>query len=270
MLVSFLVSFLERGRRTVRTNVVEQGTASGRLLVVDLLGAADRNATGLHGLGKLADELYSQQTAVKRRRFHLYIIGKVELTLERFGRNAVIEVIMFLLVVLVSLNRQHIRLGRDGDLVRSESSERQRDLVTIFAKTFDVVGWIVFLDGPLGLVEQIEDAIKPDGRPPQGSEVVCPHSQVLLRARWVRRSAGHRSGVHCPPDPSWRPAPQLCGKKRIRRKGDDFKSDAADFLRSLRGWRSSLSAPPTRRVSRRRCSSGRPPSASIFRQCKMI
>src|SRR5246127_1424249 len=119
----------------VRTNVVEQGTASGRLLVVDLLGAADRNATGLHGLGKLADELYPQQPAVKRRRFHLYIIGKVELTLERFGRNAVIEVIMFLLVVLVSLNRQHILLGRDGDLVRSESSERQRDLVTIFAKT---------------------------------------------------------------------------------------------------------------------------------------
>src|ERR1700745_1047738 len=44
----------------------------------------------------------------------------------------------------------------------------------------------------LGFVEELEKTVEANGRTPQGSEVVSPHSQVLLRARWVRRSARHQ------------------------------------------------------------------------------
>jgi hypothetical protein len=84
----------------------------------------------------------------------------------------------------------------------------------------------------LGLVEEIEKAVEAHGRTPQGSKVVSPHSQVLLRARWIRRSARHAcsGALFSLPDPSWRPAPPVSGKNSIRKTKINFKSGRKKIL----------------------------------------
>src|SRR6185312_12112430 len=64
-------------------------------------------------------------------------------------------------------------------------------LEAVLVETFDVVGGIGLFGGPLDLVENVEKAVEPDGRPPEGSPII-PHIQILLGARWVRAGSGHR------------------------------------------------------------------------------
>ena len=50
----------------------------------------------------------------------------------------------------------------------------------IFAKPFDVIGWIVVLAGMLGgRLREIEEAVEADGRAPERFKVVTAHSQIL-------------------------------------------------------------------------------------------
>jgi hypothetical protein len=111
-------------------------------LLRDLPGGsatADGDAPGLHGLGDFANEFNPQQTIVERGGPHLDVIGKVELPLEGTRRDALIEIVVLVLVALATFHRQHVLLGRHGDLIRAETSQRQRDLVAVFSEPLDVV-----------------------------------------------------------------------------------------------------------------------------------
>jgi hypothetical protein len=64
-------------------------------------------------------------------------------------------------------DRQQVLLSRDRDVVRREARNRQRDAVRVLARAHDVVGRVVVLPFEhLGIVEEIEQAIEADGRPP--------------------------------------------------------------------------------------------------------
>src|ERR1700761_9510412 len=210
---------------------------SGRFLrdLAGRSGTVDGDAPRLHGLGDFSDQFDPEQPVVERRGLDLDVVGKVELPLEGPSRNALVEIFVLVLVALAAFHREHVLLSRHRDLIRAETSQGQRDLVTIFADPLDVVGRVVILGPVLGLVEEIEKAVEAHGRTPQGSKVVSPHSQVLLRARWIQGAqdicARHPSGaLFSLPDPSWRPAPPVSGKNSIRKTKIDFKSGRKKIL----------------------------------------
>src|SRR3954447_16712735 len=110
---------------------------------------------------------------------------------------------------LAAFDRQHVLFGGDGDFIRRKASQRQRDLVAVLSEPLDVAGWVVVVAAAvLRRVNEIEEAVKSDGRPPQGCEVVSsPHSQILHRARWVRADAGAFRRPS-PPGPRKAPGPR--------------------------------------------------------------
>jgi hypothetical protein len=75
----------------------------------------------------------------------------------------------------------------------------------------------------LDVVDEIEQVIKSDRRPPQGSEVIVPHSHILRRATWIRSSAPGAS--RCP---------------RRAREGRPTAGDLAEFFAISRAKNRSL------------------------------
>ena len=66
-------------------------------------------------------------------------------------------------VVLAALDREHILLDRERDVVRCKARKRQGNLVTVLAQALNVVGWIGILVGVLGSVNKIQQPVKADG-----------------------------------------------------------------------------------------------------------
>src|SRR5437879_5279782 len=123
---------------------------------------------------------------------------------------------LLVLLGLAAFQGQRILLGRERDFVRREPGERHRNLEAVFVETFDVVGGIGLFGGPLDLVENVEKAVETDGRPPQGSPII-PHSQILLRARWVRAGAGHLPAPASTTGPKGAPTAPCAATKIIGR-----------------------------------------------------
>jgi hypothetical protein len=61
----------------------------------------------------------------------------------------------------------NVLLSGDRDSVGREAGYGKRNLVAVFAKSFDVVGRIVVRARPLGRFGEVEEAVKADGRPPE-------------------------------------------------------------------------------------------------------
>src|SRR5205823_2376935 len=101
---------------------------------------------------------------------------------------------------LVALNGDHVLFGRDRNIIRRETGHRQRYLVAVFGQPFDVVGRVIVLADALGHFREVEEAVEADGRTPQGREVVAAHSQILLRAKWLR-AAPNTTGARLSPGP---------------------------------------------------------------------
>src|SRR5262249_37857972 len=60
-------------------------------------------------------------------------------------------------LVLAALNREHVLLGPDCQVFRAEASQRQRDLIMIFAGTLDIVGRVIVVASPArGRVEETQ------------------------------------------------------------------------------------------------------------------
>src|SRR6202012_4114832 len=79
----------------------------------------------------------------------------------------------------------------------------------------DVVGRIGILTGSLGAFHEVEQAIKTDGRTPEGSKINSAHSQILLRAKWLRAAPDTTGARPHTPDPEGIRRPVPCWRKKI-------------------------------------------------------
>src|SRR5205085_5271622 len=99
---------------------------------------------------------------------------------------------------------------------------------------FDVVGRIAVIAATLTFIEQVEEAVETYGRAPQRTEVVGSHSQVLLRASWIRADAGHRMRRRPSPlrVPLGHPGPQAKPRSRekIRFGNFEFQESRGNFF----------------------------------------
>jgi hypothetical protein len=86
----------------------------------------------------------------------LDIVGQVELAFEVARRDAPIKKLALGFLGFAAFDADDVLLCSDGDFVRRETRDRQRDLVTVFGQPFDVIGRIAFLDTALGSLGEVE------------------------------------------------------------------------------------------------------------------
>src|SRR5882762_5888246 len=159
---------------------------SGRLAVLDLLvvvanAGVDRNPARLHSLRQLAHQIDLQEPVFQRRACDLDVVGEVELAPERASRDALEQVLVITVLCLAAFHGQHVLLCRDGDLLRLETGQSERDAIVVLTDACDVVGRIVVLAlQPKRIIDEVEQTIEPDGRPPHGGEIEVSHNHILL------------------------------------------------------------------------------------------
>src|SRR3981081_3165105 len=144
-------------------------------------GAGPPNPARLHGLRQLTHQLDLQETVFQRCACDLDIVGEVELAPERTSRDALEQVLVITVLYLAAFHGQHVLLCRDGDLLRLETGQSDRDAIVVLTDACDVVGRIVVLAlQPERIIDEIEQTIEPDGRPPHGGEIEVSHNHILL------------------------------------------------------------------------------------------
>src|SRR4051794_4918250 len=188
-------------------------TRPGRTICSSHLGfelmdvaAVNGDLPWLHGCGNFPNQFDLQQPVIERSVLDLDVVRQVELPLEVPGRDTAVQELALCLFRLVAFDRHDVLLGPDRDFVGREAGHRERDLVAVFAKPFDVVGRIVVLAGVLGSrLGKIEKAVEADGRTPEGCKIVSAHSQILHGASWIRAAPDTTGARLCFPGPIWRP-----------------------------------------------------------------
>src|SRR5882724_10919908 len=159
---------------------------SGRLAVLDLLvvvasAGVDRNPARLHGLRQLTHQLDLQEPVFQRCACDLDIVGEVELVPERTSRDALEQVLVITVLYLAAFHGQHVLHCRDGDILRLETGQSERDAIVVLTDACDVVGRIVVPAlQPERIIDEVEQTIEPDGRPPHGGEIEVSHNHILL------------------------------------------------------------------------------------------
>src|SRR5690349_12741487 len=138
-----------------------------------------------------------------------------------------------LLLALAAFEREDVLLDRQCHLVRREAGERDRNLEAVLVETFDVIGGIALFGGPLDVVENIEKAVEPDGRPPEGSPII-PHSQILLGARWIRAGSGHRPAPDSRRRTPKASRPPRWRHQKIQQVGKNFKGSSQIFCAHIK------------------------------------
>src|SRR5262249_51369382 len=96
------------------------------------LTVADRDLARLLRLGNLAHELDVQEPVLEGRTLDLDVVGKLEDALERARRDAPIEdvaAVLLVLRLLLALDRQGVFLRLDRQLMLAKASHRHRDAV---------------------------------------------------------------------------------------------------------------------------------------------
>src|SRR5215213_10324394 len=138
------------------------------LLVVIARTGIDLDTARLHGLRHLAYQVDFQQTVLECCALDLHIICQGEHPPERPCRYALVEVLTITGFVLTALYRKHMLLSRNGDLVRREARNSQRDLILVLADPLDVVWRVTLFTTPAQrLISEVEKAFEPNGRAPQ-------------------------------------------------------------------------------------------------------
>src|ERR1700753_600271 len=154
-------------------------------------GAADRDAARLLRLGDLPLQVDDQQAVLETGTPDFDMVGKRELALEVARRDATMQEGLALLLALAAFEGQHVLLDRQGDFVRREAGERDRDLEAVLVETFDVVGGIGLLAHALGGFGEVEQTVESDDRTIQGRKINSAHSQILLKSKMVTGGTGH-------------------------------------------------------------------------------
>src|SRR6516165_7213548 len=173
------------------------------------LAIADWDLAGLLRLGNLTHEIDVQETVLKGRALDVDVVGKLEDALERAGRDALIEHLAAVLLVLrlfLAFDRQRVFLRLDRKLVLAEAGHRHRDTIGVLAGALDVVGRIA--RSGLEAVEHGEEPVETDGRTIEGSKIESSHGITSwLSEMRVVRPAG-RTGLLAQPqgacaNPMW-------------------------------------------------------------------
>jgi hypothetical protein len=112
------------------------------LLVVVANAGVDRNPARLHSLRQLAHQIDLQEPVFKRRACHLDVVGEVKFAPERTSRDALEQVLVITILRLAAFHGQHVLVCRDGDLLRLEAGQSERDAIVILTDACDVVGRI--------------------------------------------------------------------------------------------------------------------------------
>src|SRR5215470_4834562 len=120
-------------------------TALSRYFGLDHLGltVADRDLARLLRLGNLAHEIDVQESVLQRRALDHDVVGKLEDALERARRDALIEhlaAVLLVLHLLLALDGQGVLLGLERQLVLTEPGHSYRDAIRVIAGTLDIVG----------------------------------------------------------------------------------------------------------------------------------
>src|SRR5204862_8265670 len=130
---------------------------------------------------------------------------------------------------LAAFHGQHVLLCRDGDLLRLEAGQSERDAIVILPDACDVVGRIVVLAlQPERIVDEVEQAIETDGRPPDGGEIEVSHSHILHLSNMDIRGAQRAAAPLDFADPRMgecsrrESASYLCRPKIRRAKSADY------------------------------------------------
>src|SRR5262249_11694114 len=149
-----------------------------RSLGFDDLGLAvpDRDLAGLLRLGNLAHEIDVKESILESRALDLDVVGKLEDALERARRDALVEHLAAVLLVLrlfLAFDRQRVFLRFDRKLVLAKAGHRHRDAIGVLAGTLDIVGRIA--RSGLEAVEHGEEPVETDGRTIEGSKIESSH-----------------------------------------------------------------------------------------------
>ena len=102
-------------------------------MLVVVAGGFDRDTTRLHRLRHFPNQSDLQYAVFESRIPDLDIVRQVKNAAERPQGDSLVEVVAITLVGLAALDGKRRLLGRDGDLLRAEARQRQRDLVLVLA-----------------------------------------------------------------------------------------------------------------------------------------
>ncbi len=128
------------------------------------LTVADRDLAGLLGLGDLTHEIDVQETVLEGSALHLDVVGKLEDALERPRRDALIEhltALLFVLHLLLALDRQRVFLRLDRKVVLAEAGYGHGDAVGGVAGALDVIGRVA--GSGFEAVQHGEKTVEADG-----------------------------------------------------------------------------------------------------------
>src|SRR5262249_61591318 len=125
----------------------------------------------------------------------LDVVGKLEDALERARRDALIEhltVVLLVLRLFLAFDRQRVFLRFDRKLVLAEAGHRDRDAVSGLARPLGGVGRIA--RSGLEAIEHGEQPVETDGRTIEGSKIESSHgiTSLLSEMRMVRPSGPDR------------------------------------------------------------------------------
>src|SRR5262245_52717232 len=175
------------------------------------LAIADRDLARLLGLGNLAHEINVQESVLEGRALDLDVVGQLEDALERTSRDALIEhlaVVLLVLRLFLAFDRQRVFFRFDRKLVLAKAGDSHRDAVGALASPLDVVGRIA--RSGLEAVEHGEQPVETDGRTIEGSKIESSHgiTSLLSEMRLIRPEG--RTGCFAQPE---RPARSAYGER---------------------------------------------------------
>src|SRR5947199_3728743 len=178
----------QRGPTTTNNTINESAPETGALPSIEpkglrslgfdhlRLAIADRDLARLLRLGNLAHEIDVQESVLEGRTLDLDIVGKLEDALERASRDALIEhlaVVLLVLRLFLAFDRQRVFFRSDRKLVLAKAGDCHRDAVGILAGPLDVVGRIA--RSGLEAVEHGEQPVETDGGTIEGSKIESSH-----------------------------------------------------------------------------------------------
>src|SRR5205823_10238524 len=206
-----------RGPTTTNNTINESAPETGALPSIEPKGlrslgfdhlrltVADRDLARLLRLGNLTHEIDVQESVLEARALDLDVVGELEDALERARRNALIEhlvAVLLVLRVLLAFDGQRVFLRFDRELVLAEAGHRHRDPIGVLAGPLDVVGRIA--RSGLGAVKHREKPVETDGRTIEGSKIESSHgiTSLLSEMQMVRPNGPDRFGFAQPEGPA--------------------------------------------------------------------
>jgi hypothetical protein len=119
-----------------------------------------------------------QETVLEASALHLDKVGELEHALECARRDALIEhvtALILLLGVFLATDCQRVLFRYDGKLRLVKTGDRDTDAILVFTGPLDIVGRITGSGALEALIEQLEKPVEADGGTIKGSKIESSH-----------------------------------------------------------------------------------------------